>query len=163
MSEEWRPVLGFEGSYEVSSLGRVASLPKPNRPGRRIRATRVSDGYADLKLWARGVSVHRKVSTMVAEAFHGPRPAGMLVRHLDGNRLNDRPTNLKWGTYSENNSDTVAHGRHYNANKDQCKNGHPFSAENTYVPAKQPGKRYCLICRRARDAARIRDRRKASA
>lgn len=50
--------------------------------------------------------VHR----LVAEAFHGPARAGQVIRHLDGNRRNNAAFNVRWGTYTENNHDMVAHG-----------------------------------------------------
>jgi hypothetical protein len=49
---------------------------------------------------------------MVLEAFVGPRPAGLVARHLDGNVLNCRPTNLCWGTQQENIADQERHGTH---------------------------------------------------
>jgi hypothetical protein len=51
------------------------------------------------------------VHVVVCTAFHGPRPAGLLVRHLDGDPLNNRADNLAWGTFEENEADKVAHGR----------------------------------------------------
>jgi hypothetical protein len=51
------------------------------------------------------------VHVMVCEAFHGARPfPGAQVRHLDGNKLNNRADNLKWGTAAENAADRSKHG-----------------------------------------------------
>ncbi len=50
------------------------------------------------------------VSQLVATAFHGPRPVGMEVCHDDGNRANDVPSNLYWGTHSQNELDKRRHG-----------------------------------------------------
>jgi hypothetical protein len=62
----------------------------------------------------RAVSVRRKLKTyvhvLVCEAFHGPRPDGAQVRHLDGNRFNNTPSNLAWGTPQENSDDKRRHG-----------------------------------------------------
>jgi hypothetical protein len=57
----------------------------------------------------RPVAVRRH--TLVAETYHGPKPAGKQVRHLDGNPANDHYKNLRWGTMQENCNDTVRHGR----------------------------------------------------
>lgn len=57
----------------------------------------------------RSVAVHR----LVAAAFHGPCPEGYQCRHLDGDPLNNRPDNLRWGTPAENYADRAKHGRHF--------------------------------------------------
>src|SRR5579885_1363956 len=47
--------------------------------------------------------------------------------------LNNRLTNLSWGTHSENQFDQVAHGTHHHAAKDRCPAGHAYDAANTYI------------------------------
>lgn len=88
--------------------------------------------------------VHRLVATafLGAEPFHGA-----VVRHLDGNPANNAVINLAWGSVSENNRDTVRHGRHHLAKKTACAHGHEFTPENTYV---WRGSRHCRACNRAR-------------
>jgi hypothetical protein len=102
-AEEWRPLLGYEGLYEVSSLGRVRGMPRPhayprradrllyigpNRPGPR--------GYLQVRLCRDGLEVTRKVHRLVAEAFLGPRSAPFEVNHIDGDKTNNRASNLEW-------------------------------------------------------------------
>lgn len=53
------------------------------------------------------IPIHKIVGT----AFNGPRPSGMVTRHLDGNPFNNRADNLKWGTQKENTQDRIRHGR----------------------------------------------------
>lgn len=48
--------------------------------------------------------------TIVAEAFHGARPAGMVVRHKNGVPGDDRAENLEWGTHGDNMRDMARHG-----------------------------------------------------
>lgn len=48
---------------------------------------------------------------IMAEAWIGPRPPGLVVRHLDDDRLNDAPWNLAWGTRVENHTDAIHNGR----------------------------------------------------
>jgi hypothetical protein len=91
------------------------------------------------------------VHHLIAETFHGPRPEGMVVRHLNGNPLDNRAENLRWGTYTENNLDAVAHGTHLHARKTHCPQGHPYDAENTRV---YRGMRYCRACPSVHAAAR---------
>jgi hypothetical protein len=47
---------------------------------------------------------------MICEAFHGVRPDGYVVRHMDGVRRNIRPDNLEYGTVADNMRDKVRHG-----------------------------------------------------
>jgi hypothetical protein len=66
-------------------------------------------GYQQIKL---GRSRQTKVHILVLEAFVGPRPDGMVCRHLDGNPQNNRLSNLRWGTPEENYADRRLHGTH---------------------------------------------------
>jgi hypothetical protein len=54
----------------------------------------------------RFIVMHRrkpfKVATLVCSAFHGSRPEGMVVSHLDENSRNNKPDNLKWDTQKNN-------------------------------------------------------------
>lgn len=50
------------------------------------------------------------VHTLVLTTFVGPRPDGMVCRHLDGNPTNNYVSNLAWGTPLENSADTFLHG-----------------------------------------------------
>lgn len=151
--EEWRPIPGFEGLYEVSNRGRVASLPKPTWPTRRIlRPGTERGGYLYVTLRVAGRQYHRKVHQLVCETFNGPRPDGAMTRHLNGDHLDNTPDNLTWGSSSENNFDIVRHGRHHNAVKTHCIHGHPLSGSNLYVNATS-GSRQCRTCQRAMAAA----------
>lgn len=99
MNEEeiWKPHPEFL-DHEVSSLGRVRRYLKPFF---------MTNGYLHVSLGA--VKKRRNLHTLVMEAFIGPRPAGMVVRHLDGNKANPRLANLAYGTYEENAADRIAH------------------------------------------------------
>lgn len=125
-NEQWLPVPGFEGAYEVSDQGRVRSLPRPRAKGDVIKADISTTGYPYVTLTYRGHRRKRRVHQLVAEAFIGPRSPDMEVRHLDGDRLNPRLTNLAYGTSSQNKLDAVRHGTHHNAAKTHCPKGHPY-------------------------------------
>jgi hypothetical protein len=155
-AEEWRPIPGFPG-YEVSNFGRVLSR-KRKQP--RLLAPPVDkDGYLYVRLCRDGVASNRPIHQLVPAAFIGPRPAGAVTRHLDGDKLNNHLSNLTYGTWAQNNLDTVAHGRHWCANKTHCANGHPFSEANTYGSGQQ---RRCRTCSREETRAR-RARKRAEA
>lgn len=168
-SEQWRPVVGYEGRYEVSDLGRVRTVARviPYVDGRRRRVPQImrktgidTRGYPALTLTGdNGLQRPHALHVLVALAWHGPRPGGAEVCHNDGNQLNARADNLRYDTHAENARDVVRHGHHRWAEATHCVHGHPFTSENTY---RHNGKRHCRTCVRTR-LARSKARRKASA
>lgn len=117
--EMWLPVLGYEGAYEVSNIGRVRSWKAPGRSSARATEPRLlvqtpnrkRGGYMHVGLCKAGDRVSiRPVHAIVLETFAGPRPAGAVCRHLNGRPADNRLCNLKWGTQAENMADAVAHG-----------------------------------------------------
>jgi len=113
MAEQWLPVVGYEGRYEVSDLGRVRSMPKCNRPSVKIMTcVRHHSGYliVSMRKVDGGRCISELVHCLVCEAFHGARPDGMEVRHLDGDKSNNQAVNLMWGTRVENYHDDVERG-----------------------------------------------------
>ena len=115
MIEEWRPVAGWEGFYEVSSLSRVRRLERKVRtcgtlrnftfrtfPARILKISIDKAGYfrADLRDGDRRANslVHR----LVAAAFI-PNPEGKPhINHMDGVKTNNSISNLEWCTHLEN-------------------------------------------------------------
>lgn len=137
-TENWRPIPGYEGFYEVSDLGNVRSLRRvvsgKTYQGRPIKACRVSDGRPGVKLYRGGAATRKNfgVHRIVALAFLGEPPdPRMEVCHNDGDRLNNALSNLRWDTRSNNALDTVRHGKHHIANKTACGNGHDYTEANT--------------------------------
>jgi hypothetical protein len=142
--ETWKPVVGYEGLYEVSDRGRVRTVPRILKPGT------LNHGHLHVNLWINRKGKTRTVHRLVAAAFIGPCPDGQEVRHLDGNPTNNAVENLKYGTRSENLLDRVRHGTHNNASKTHCKNGHEFTPENTID---NHGNRGCRECHRVASLA----------
>ena len=169
--EEWRPVVGFEGKYEVSSLGRVRSLGRVmmrrNGVPKTIAGRVVSPfhvppvGYRYVHLWdGTGKRFSRGVHTLVLEAFVGPRKSGMVGCHNNGDAADNSIENLRWDTRHQNNLDILRHGRHVNANKTHClRGGHPLSGDNLYINPTS-GARQCRQC--VREARRASVRKEAS-
>lgn len=111
--ENWQDIPGYEGLYEVSSLGRVRSLDRPQKNG-QVRKGRVLKGHV-YGPYRRYSLRNGKICTvnghrLVLEAFRGPCPEGMECRHLNGDPLDNRLDNLAWGTREENEMDK-AHKR----------------------------------------------------
>lgn len=120
-TERWMPVVGYEGLYSISDIGRVRAEPKlvHHRDGRvcsrkqKLMRPAPSRLYLYLSvrlLGADGRYSTHYVHTLVLEAFGGRRPHGMEVCHCDGDRQNNRFTNLRWDTRSGNHADKNAHG-----------------------------------------------------
>lgn len=104
--EEWRQVVGFEGYYEVSSLGRIRRVVDScgYKAGRMLKTDgALWEGYHSVNLRRDGKGGRIHVHIVVATAFHGPRPSGEHeVNHKDGNKLNNRADNLEWLTKAKN-------------------------------------------------------------
>ena len=117
--ETWRAVVGFEGFYEVSDLGRVRSLDRIVKirrkkcvatryyAGRILKLPKNKDGYAVVTLSTGFVET---VHTLVLTAFVGPKPPGFQCLHGDGDQQNNSASNLRWGTVKENSDDKTGHG-----------------------------------------------------
>lgn len=164
--EQWRPVVGFEGLYSVSDQGRVRSEPrfvarkdgrKQPIPGRIKKAPVDGKGYPRVALYGPAFpkGAHRTVHSLVMEAFIGPCPDGMEICHNDGDRLNARLSNLRYGTRSENHLDKRVHGTHNNGKKTHCPQGHPYDETNTYYIPNTVW-RQCRTCMRNRYYAKQR-------
>lgn len=121
--EKWLPVVGYEGSYEVSDAGRVRSLDRIERhtkriprhvtvvrrlKGRLLRPGMKGDGHVTVCLGRKSGSL--QVHFLVLTAFVGPCPDGMECLHGNGIPDDNRLTNLSWGTRTQNLLDAVEHG-----------------------------------------------------
>lgn len=115
MQEIWKDIKGYENKYQVSNLGRVRSLERivksKNRytgepfdrkikgkilkPGRYTKSGHVS---VVLGRNQNGSPVHQ----LVMKTFAGEPPAGMEVLHINGNSSDNRLSNLRYGTRTEN-------------------------------------------------------------
>jgi hypothetical protein len=114
-AEIWKPVVGAENRYEVSSLGNVRAVGRMRggnkgctywRAGVALKPYTSAAGYVNVSINA----VPRGIHVLVCEAFHGPRPDGCHAAHSDGVKSNNRLENLRWATVSENAMDKLAHG-----------------------------------------------------
>lgn len=111
----WKPIVGYEGLYEVSALGEVRSLAReiPHHTGTtfvrqgRLLLLTFNGRYLQVNLSKEGRTKTHTVHVRVAAAFHGPRPPGLVVRHRDNDSRNNRETNLAYGTPLENMADMV--------------------------------------------------------
>ena len=108
-NEEWRDVAGYEGLYQVSSMGRVKSLERKNCLGRtvkeRILKSRTNRyGYMEVNLCADGKRKMLKVHRLVCQAFHDNPDNKPEVNHVNEDKTDNRACNLEWSTRRENNN-----------------------------------------------------------
>lgn len=152
--EQWAAVPGLEGAYEVSDQGRVRSLDRTRVTvrgearfyrGCEMRPALNSRGRRTVMMAGKS----RLIAPVILEAFVGPRPEGMECCHSDGDRTNDRLSNLRWDTPLANVQDRVAHGAYPNTRKTHCSRGHEFLPENLCQSRLARGERRCVACRRA--------------
>lgn len=118
-SIEWRPVVGYDGAYEVSEHGDVRSVERTIQrsngadqivPGKLLTKHPDRRGYHLVSLTRGHKAVHRRVHRLVLEAFVGPCPDGHEGLHGDGDMHNNHRSNLRWGTRTENVHDSMRHG-----------------------------------------------------
>lgn len=155
--EIWKPVVGYEGLYEVSDHGRVRSLDRvihfvdgrtQTHRGRELVGGIASNGYRMIQLRKEKCGKSYTVHNLVLTAFEGPRPEGYVGCHYDGNKLNNRLDNLRWGTVSDNMYDSVRQGTHFWANREACSRGHRLEGPNVRDRKDHPNARECKACHR---------------
>lgn len=118
--EEWMPINGYEGLYQVSNLGRVKGLGRRfvyasfgyiTTEDKIISQKVATTKYLDVRITknskAKSFSVHR----LVAEAFIKNELSKKTVNHIDSDRSNNYYKNLEWNTYSENAKHSFKMGR----------------------------------------------------
>lgn len=99
--EIWRPVVGFEGYYMVSNLGRIKSLHK-RYEGLILKPYDEGHGYRMVDLCKNGIEKKCRVHRLVAMAFI-PNPLNKReVDHINFIRHDNRVCNLRWATSKEN-------------------------------------------------------------
>ncbi len=102
-TEIWKPILGYEGLYEVSNLGKVRSLNWKNKKGVVHELTyKLTRNYFSVGLTKQGKQKWHKVHRLVATAFIDNPENKPQVNHKDCNKLNNCVSNLEWCTASEN-------------------------------------------------------------
>lgn len=103
-NEVWRPVVGYEGRYEVSDFGRVRSLNYRMRQGRvhLLRPAKNPDGYLNVHLHALDGGKSLKVHRLVAQAFLQNPEHLPEVNHRNEIKDDNRAVNLEWCARDEN-------------------------------------------------------------
>lgn len=135
--EIWKDVVGLEGYYMVSNVGRVKSCERTficGRGGERkttehiIKTVLKKNGYVHCTVSVEGKIYYMSVHRMVAEAFI-PNPENKTqVNHINTNKSDNRVDNLEWSTSKENvNHSRITTDRKFGFTK--LKNGHHYCSK----------------------------------
>ena len=126
--EIWKPVVGFEGLYEVSNMGNVKSVEKVVRSGKLMKRyqERVltqfpnQQGYMTVALYREGKGKRHLVHQLVLKAFVPNLQNKPQIDHIDRCKRNNRLDNLHWATAQENSDNplTVLYRRKNTYTKD---------------------------------------------
>lgn len=121
LDEVWADVVGYEGKYQVSNMGRVKSMKRTATDKNRSYHTVLEkvlkptpdkkSGHMRVGLWKDACRTVVYVHRLVMEAFVGECPYGLEVCHGDGNPSNNRLDNLRYDTRSENMIDASKLGK----------------------------------------------------
>lgn len=98
MEAKWAPVTGYDREYTISDAGTIIS----SYHGREMRPWFQKQGYRLIKLRKNGCDVACVVHRLVWEAFNGAIPPGLEINHKNGNKSDNRLSNLELVTSSEN-------------------------------------------------------------
>lgn len=112
MEEIWKDITGYEGYFQVSNLGNFRSLDRKvkykkegqlrNYPGKSLKTETIVEGYQRIVLMKKGVKKRFMCHRLVAQEFI-PNPENKpYVNHINGNKSDNRASNLEWCTGEEN-------------------------------------------------------------
>lgn len=108
MSDEYRPIPGYEGLYSITREGRVWSY----RTNKELKPQLHNGGYMIIFLTRpdeKGCWLG--IGPLVLTTFIGPQPLDQECRHLNGIPTDNNLDNLKWGTHTDNMKDKILLGR----------------------------------------------------
>lgn len=122
--EAWKPVVGYEGKYEISNHGKIRSLNYHSTGLTRELKKRLDRyGYPCILLSCGKSRKHHTIHRLVAEAFI-PNPENKSeVNHIDGDKQNNHVSNLEWVTMKENQRHAWAHGLKEKSREESSKRG----------------------------------------
>jgi len=112
--EKWLPVPGFEKSYEFSTLLRLRNI----KTGKIKKSILMKNGYYIYSLWEYNKEHKKYIHDLVLEILlKQNKLPEQQCRHLDGNKLNNDPSNLKLGSSQDDANDRIKHGRIHRGSK----------------------------------------------
>ena len=101
-------------NYCITKDGHIWSKPRKgigcSQKGKWLKPLKRGNGYLFIYLYKNKAAYPISIHQLVLETYIGKCPDGMEARHLDGNKQNNKLSNLKWDTHSENEKDKIRHG-----------------------------------------------------
>ena len=97
-NEEWRDVVGYEGLYQVSNMGRAYNVRKKCLCRHQV----TPKGYIDISLSKNGKSTYQKLHRLIYIAFVGSIDLGKEIDHVNAIRHDNRLSNLRLVSHKEN-------------------------------------------------------------
>ena len=114
MQEIWKDIVGYEGLYQVSNLGRVRSLDRIiegsvkdySYKSKILKPGKMTTGYLFVNLYKDKKSSSKRIHKLVATAFldHVSSGYNSIVDHIDNDKTNNVVTNLQITTARVNTS-----------------------------------------------------------
>ena len=108
MTEEWKWIKEYEGLYQISNLGRLKSFHRNKSEGRIMSLANINGWYFTVILRdGNGEYSTKRIHQLVAEHFIGEIPKGYHVHHKDGNKQNNKVSNLEVISRKEHTKETM--------------------------------------------------------
>lgn len=111
---QWKPVVGYEGWYSISSYGDVRREKEGRRgnckAGKILKAFKDTAGYKRVKLFKDGIGKQFSVHRLVGTSFLGSKPLILVTNHKDGFKENNFYENLEYITRKENTNHALRMG-----------------------------------------------------
>ena len=137
--EVWKDVVGYEGLYQVSNLGRVKSFQK--KSAIILKQSLTNKGYKDVRLNKKGICKHKLIHRLIAEAFI-PNPENKpFIDHINTVKTDNSIKNLRWTTRTENNNNELTR-----KHSSETRKGKVLSEETKKKMRKSSKKRRKVIC-----------------
>jgi len=155
-TEQWLPVVGYEGLYEVSDHGGLRSVDRIVARASSVLPVKGHvfslvpryDGRIQAQLSRNNLKKTFMVHRLVLLAFAGAPEEGQEACHDNGIDSDNRFENLRWDTHAANEADKLRHGTWF-LNRSHCPHGHEYTEENTYLSS---GKyKTCRTCTKGRN------------
>ncbi|AUV40451.1 NUMOD4 motif-containing HNH endonuclease [Klebsiella quasipneumoniae] len=114
----WSQIKGYEGIYEISTLGEIRSLPHKDYmgrlyPGKNMKPLKHPRGYLGVGLCKDGVKKRYLIHRLVAMTFIPCANADYVVNHKNGDKKDNSVCNLEWCSASDNNKHAYKLGLNY--------------------------------------------------
>ena len=138
--EIWKDIKGYEGIYQVSSLGRIRSLDRLDNKGRITHGRILKNkhdggGYCMVALSKEGKQIYPKIHRLVALHFIPNVDNKPQINHKDENKENNSVDNLEWVTSKEN--------ANYGTRKERCYRNRDYKAIGRNISKGIKEKGYC--------------------